>query len=328
MLLKLSLTALVVAALSVLSLPLSAADTRAVLITGASSGIGLRTAEVLSSSGFYVYAGARKQIDMDALNKLDNVEAVRLDVTKQADIDAAVEQVRKGGRGLHGVVNNAGVAIVGPLAEVNEADLDFIFNVNIYGPYRITQAFLPALIKSKGRVVNISSISGVLSGPLLGPYSMTKHALEAFNDSLAAEMVSFGVHVAAVEPGNYASRIGDSEINRMAVNGDSLEGSAYEKQVKATAARLADRKQMADPIAVARAVEHALSAETPQARYMVVPNQREAEITIRKIIRELAELNQNQPHSYDRDTLVKMLDEQLAALEVAPQQSESRETSR
>jgi NAD(P)-dependent dehydrogenase (short-subunit alcohol dehydrogenase family) len=293
-----------------------AEEQKAVLITGASSGIGLRTAEHLSANGFFVYAGARKQKDLDALNKIPNVEAVRLDVTMDEDIAAAVQQVSKGGRGLDGVVNNAGVAIVGPLTEVAEDDLHFQMNVNVFGPYRITKAFAPMLRESSGRVVNISSISGILSAALLGPYSMSKHALEAYNDSLAAEMVAQGVHVAAIEPGNFDSKIGESVDRRMKDKGASFEGSAFEEQAEGLRKRLADRSGMADPIAIARAVEHALSSEKPQARYMVVPNQREAEVTINKMLQEMVELNQNHPYSYDRDTLVKMLDAKLAGLQL------------
>ena len=112
-----------------LSWAVQAADTRAILITGASSGIGKRTAEHLAAQGFYVYAGARKQEDLDRLNALENVEAVRLDVTDADDIKAAITQVEKGGRGLYGVVNNAGVAMMQPLVEVEEDQLDFLFDV-------------------------------------------------------------------------------------------------------------------------------------------------------------------------------------------------------
>ena len=145
------------------------AEQRAVLVTGASSGIGLKITETLAAQGWFVYAGARKPEDMASLNTIRNVQAVRLDVTVTADIAAAVETVRAGGRGLYGVVNNAGIAVLAPLINVEENELQSIFDVNVFGPYRITKAFAPMLIESKGRVVTISSISGILSGPFFGP---------------------------------------------------------------------------------------------------------------------------------------------------------------
>jgi NAD(P)-dependent dehydrogenase (short-subunit alcohol dehydrogenase family) len=297
-----------------LPLTIQAAEPRAVLVTGASSGIGQRTAQLLAAEGYYVYAGARKQKDLDRLDAMDNVEAVRLDVTVPAEIEAAVRQVTKAGRGLYGVVNNAGVAIMQPLIEVEEDQLDFLFNVNIYGPYRITKAFAPLLIESQGRVVNISSISGILSGALLGPYSMSKHALEAYNDALAKEMAGMGVKVAAVEPGNYDSKIGESAVKQAQDKGLSFEGSLFEKEMAVGLQRVSSRDGMADPMDVAKAVQLALASENPKARYMVVPNQREAEITIRKLLQEMAEMNQDHPYSYDREALVKMLDETLEQL--------------
>ncbi len=286
----------------------------AVLVTGASSGIGLRIAELLSSKGYFVYAGARKQKDLDALNAMKNVEAVRLDVTVQDDIDKAVKQINKAGRGLHGVVNNAGVGVLGSLVELDEKDLDFQFDVNVYGPYRITKAFFPLLSESKGRVVNISSISGILSSPLFGPYSMSKHALEAYTDALAGELMSSGVRVSAIEPGNYTSKIGESAKKRAADLGRSPSGSMHEKELTEIMSQIADRDEMADPIAVARAVEHALFSDTPKARYLVVPNQGEAAWTIGKAMQEMVQLNQDHPYSYDRDALVKMLDQALQDL--------------
>jgi len=286
----------------------------AVLVTGASSGIGKRTTELLASKGYFVYAGARKQKDLDALNTMKNVEAVRLDVTIRDDIDNAVLKITRAGRGLYGVVNNAGVGVVGSLVELDEKDLDFQFDVNVYGPYRITKAFFPLLRESKGRVVNISSISGILSRPLVGPYSMSKHALEAYTDALAGELVKTGIIVAAIEPGNYASKLGESVKKRAQDLGRSHKGSLHEKELTEMIDQIADRDEMADPIAVALAVEHALFSETPKARYMVVPNQGEAAWTIGKAMQELVQLNQDHPYSYDRDALVQMLDDALKSL--------------
>lgn len=166
---------------------------KAVLITGASTGIGRNAAERLAAAGYFVYAGARKAADIEELNKIDNVMAVRLDVTKQDEIDAAVEQIRKEGRGLWGIVNNAGVNVVAPLIEADVSELEFLFDVNVYGVFRVTKAFAPLVIESSGRIVNISSISGVLSGNGYGMYAASKHAVEAFTDSLAREMEDLDV---------------------------------------------------------------------------------------------------------------------------------------
>ena len=166
---------------------------KAVLVTGASTGIGRKIAENLAASGHFVYAGARKQKDLDALNAIENIQAIRLDVTIQAEIDAAVQTVRDGGRGLHGLINNAGIFIGGPLIEVDVDELHWLMDVNVYGVYRVTQAFAPLIIESKGRIATIGSISGILSGQFSGQYSMSKHAIEAYTDTLAIEMAKFGV---------------------------------------------------------------------------------------------------------------------------------------
>jgi NAD(P)-dependent dehydrogenase (short-subunit alcohol dehydrogenase family) len=141
---------------------------RSVLVTGASSGIGLKMVEVLSANGFFVYAGARSADDLQRLDAMSNVKAVRLDVNDQDEIDAAVELVEREGRGLYGLFNNAGVAVVGPMIELEEDDMAFQMDVNLFGPYRVTRAFAPLLIESQGRIMTTGSISGVLSGPLLG----------------------------------------------------------------------------------------------------------------------------------------------------------------
>lgn len=289
---------------------------RAVLVTGASSGIGRLVTERLAAGGTFVYAGARKQKDLDDLNRIENVQAVRLDVTIEEEIDAAVQTIQAEGRGLHGIVNNAGVVSVGPLIEVEEEDIEFLFDVNVYGPYRISKAFSPLVIESKGRIVNISSISGVLSGTLFGAYSMSKHAIEAYTDSLAAEMGRFGVRVIAVEPGNYSSSIGRNMFDRMEEKGYTGEDSLYADDIKRMLAVFENYEASGDwnpePHQVAEAVSHALFSDRPKEHYMVVPQQRQAEITIRKAIEELVRYNEGHRFSYARDELVEMLDEALA----------------
>ncbi len=287
---------------------------KAVLITGASTGLGRTMAELMASKGYFVYAGARKDKDIAELNAIENIQAVRLDVTIQEDIDAAVKTITEGGRGLYGLVNNAGVAVIAPLVEVDEEDFDFQMDVNVSGPYRVTKAFAPLIIESKGRITTTGSISGILSGTLFGPYSMSKHAMEAFTDSLAREMERFGVHVSVIEPGNYESDIGKNIARRMKARGQTAEGSLYRDDLERMMGRLdSDEPMGGDPIEVAQAAMHALFDENPKRRYMVVPNERQADVTIRKAIEELVQLNQGQKFSYDRDTLIKMLDESIAA---------------
>jgi len=291
------------------------ADQKAILVTGASTGIGRNIAETLAAQGHFVYAGARKQADIDALNTIDNIQGIRLDVTVQEEIDAAVETITNEGRGLYGLVNNAGVAVIAPLIETDEDDMQFQMDVNVFGPYRVTKAFAPLIIASKGRITTTGSISGILSGFLAGPYSMSKHAVEAFTDSLAREMEKFDVEVSVVEPGNYNSAILDSLLNRMERRGQTTEGSMYEKELNQFLEGASTGPKDKEPDEVSAAVVHAMFDENPKRRYMVVPNENQAEITIKKAIEELVQLNERHEYTYDRDALFSMIDEALTALE-------------
>lgn len=313
LLFKSSMWVLAIILLSSVLMPMTAqtsTDRRAVLITGTSSGIGLRMTEVLSENGFFVYAGVRTPEDYARLNAMDHVQAVQLDVTIQSDIDAAVAFISSQGRGLYGLINNAGVAVLGPLIELHEEDMKFQLDVNLLGPYRITKAFADLIIESKGRIMTVSSISGILSGQMMGAYSMSKHGVEAFTDALAAELKGFNVQVAAVEPGNYKSQIIASMVERMKDKARTVENSRYGSMLDRFNGPL-DRSQYKEPDDVALAALHFLTSEIPQRRYMVVPNKYEAEITIKQMFRELNELNMDQPFSFTRDELIAMLDETL-----------------
>lgn len=288
-------------------------EQKAVLITGASSGIGRNMAETLAAEGYFVYAGARKQADIDDLSGINNVMGVRLDVNVQEDIDAAVELVTSEGRGLYGLVNNAGVVVVAPLIEIDEEDMQFQMNVNVFGPYRVTKAFAPLIIESKGRITTTGSISGVLAGPLVGPYSMTKHAIEGFGDALAAEMAKFDVEVSIIEPGSYGTSVMDNLKRRMDSRQQTAEGSLYEDEMKQMIAGLAGYDQGPAPDGVSAALVEFLHADNPQRRYMVVPAEGQAQATIRQLLTELKQFNEGQQFEYDRDELVAMLDEVLAS---------------
>jgi NAD(P)-dependent dehydrogenase (short-subunit alcohol dehydrogenase family) len=276
---------------------------KAVLVTGASTGIGRKVTEKLAADGYFVYAGARKEEDLKALNAMKNVQALRLDVTRQEDIDAALAAVQKGGRGLYGLVNNAGVATVAPFMDMKMEEFDLVMAVNVYGPVRMTRAFLPLILAQKGRITNIGSISGILANQTLTAYAMSKHALEAFTDSLAQQYTPLGVEVNIVEPGNYNSEIGRNAAQRAGGEKAFTDPRMYPL--------IADRSKYKDPDEVAAAVEHALFDPQPKRRYLVVPDQQEGEVTIQKQIAQLVQLNEGQPYTYDRDALVRMLDQAL-----------------
>jgi len=284
-------------------------EQKAILITGASTGIGRNMAETLATEGHYVYAGARKQSDIDELSAIENIQGIRLDVTVQEEIDAAVETVRKEGRGLYGLINNAGVSVAGPLIELSEEDLQFQIDVNLFGPYRVTKAFAPLIIESKGRIITTGSIAGVLSGFFSGPYAMTKHAVEAYTDALAAEMQKFGVEVSVIEPGNYNSRISQSRIERLLASGETGEGSLYEDEIREMLDDPRDRSRFKEPDEVSAAAVHALFDPKPKLRYLVVPDEGEARITMFVGIAKLLQMNESQPYTFDREELIQILDE-------------------
>lgn len=296
--------------------PAGAPAQRAVLVTGASSGIGRMIAETLAARGFFVFAGARKPADIEALSRIDNIQGIRLDVTEQAEVDAAVEAIRASGRGLYGLVNNAGVLITGPAAEVGVEQVRWLFDVNVFGMYRVTQAFLPQILERHGRIINVGSIAGNIGIRFLGPYSMSKHAVEAYTDALASELAPFGVHVGVVAPGDYASQLWKSDFARARAKGvvgdDSPYAQAYRDWIDRVAAM-----ELEEPTAVAETVLHALSVDQPRRRYLVVPNKGEMAWVTGSAVRRLAEINHGHPFSYSAEELTGLLEASMQALSAA-----------
>ena len=286
---------------------------RAVLVTGATSGIGRLTTELLAERGFFVYAGARSDADMADLNALDSVQAVRLDVTIPEHIDAAVETVREGGRGLYALINNAGVATLGPIAEIRDGDLAFDLDVNLWGPVRVTRAFAPMIVESGGRIATTTSIAGLVPYPLSSPYVVSKYAAEGFVDQLATEMAPLGVAVGAIEPGAYDSRIGEGMAARLADAGYGGEGSLYQGSFDGWVESLGDRSALKEPHEVAEAFYDFLTVPKPRRRWMVVPGRREAELTLSAVFARIAELNHGD-HAFTRNELIQLLDEALDAV--------------
>jgi NAD(P)-dependent dehydrogenase (short-subunit alcohol dehydrogenase family) len=260
---------------------------KSVLVTGASSGIGYATAMTLSQRGFHVFAGARKSEDIDVLNQHNHVTGVRLDVTSVKDITAAVEFINSHPAKFHGVVNNAGIISCAPLVEVDESEVKEIFDVNVYGAYRVTKAFAETLIAAKGRIVNIGSVSGLVANAFNGLYGMSKHALEAFSEALAMELAEFGVSVSSIMPASYHSRLGKNMLARVSTKGQPARRSMFEEQMRQRMEffKRDFSKILDEPDQVADTVFDALTVANPRKRYIVVPGRRAAWALKSKVIR-------------------------------------------
>jgi NAD(P)-dependent dehydrogenase (short-subunit alcohol dehydrogenase family) len=235
--------------------------TRTALVTGASSGIGAACATRLARSGWRVFAGVRKPGDAPG-----GTEEVLLDVTDPDQIAAAAERVEE----LHGLVNNAGVAIAMPIEFVPLDELRRQLEVNVVGQVAVTQAFLPALRRATGNVVLVGSIAGKSALPFLGPYAASKHALEAIADSLRVEVAPWGIGVTIVEPGSIATPI----WQKGAAKADELRtpqtDGLYGERIDAFRRIAAKRGAAGAPAeAVAEVVERALSDDRPKTRVVV-----------------------------------------------------------
>lgn len=281
---------------------------KSVLVTGASTGIGRNLSETLARNGYHVYAGARKDKDTAELNGIENITAVKLDVTRQDEIDAVVAMIRKKGTGLYGLVNNAGVGGGGPVLDTPVEDQTMVYLINVEGVYRVTKAFAPLIIESKGRIATTGSIAGTLTNSRLNAYSGSKHWIEAFTDGLALEMEPHDVSVSVIEPGNYQSHIRRSTVIREFAKIKAAGGKITEDMQKIYDETAAYELTLKKPDEVAAAYMHALFDSNPLRRYVVTPNQQEQALTINTKVRQLVQLNQWGPHTYSRDELVDMLD--------------------
>jgi len=246
------------------------------LISGASTGIGRACAEHLDSLGFTVFAGVRKPPDADSVRSAGSgrIQPLMLDVTEIESIAAAIRTINEAApAGLAGLVNNAGISVGGPFEFVAIDEWRRQLEVNFIGQVSITQAALPALRKARGRIVNMTSIGGRIASPFLGPYNASKFALEAVTDALRLELRQFGVQVAAIEPGAVVTPIwekgrssAEHAVTTMPAEARQLYGPGFRAISKFIAQ--AERSGI-PPAEVARAVEHALTADRPKSRYVV-----------------------------------------------------------
>jgi len=247
---------------------------RAVVVTGASSGIGAACVATLAEHGFFVYAGVRSDAAAQRAEASHrNVRALRLDVTDAAQIEAAARTVRDANAELAGLVNNAGLAFGGPLETLPLDELRAQLEVNVVGALAVTQAFLPQLRAHRARVVFVGSIAGRVAMPYLAPYAASKFALRALADALRLELRPAGVRVCLIEPGSVATPIWqkglatrDALLARLGPSAPSY----YRDAIEAVMHALAGEERSGMPVArVATAVLRALTDRKPKAHVIL-----------------------------------------------------------
>jgi NAD(P)-dependent dehydrogenase (short-subunit alcohol dehydrogenase family) len=246
-------------------------------VTGASTGIGYACALHLDGIGFRVFAGVRRDEDAERLRAAgsERLAPIMLDVTDSDSIAAAARAVETAlaDEPLAGLVNNAGIAVSGPVEYLPIGEVRKQLEVNFIGQVAVTQAFLPLLRRSHGRIVNIGSVGGEVALPFLSPYAASKHALEGFSDSLRREVEPLGVKVAVVRPGAIRSSIwerGNQAADEVLASVPPEAHDLYGDAVRGARAAADQRAREAIPAqAVADVVEQALTSDKPKTRYVV-----------------------------------------------------------
>ncbi len=250
-----------------------------VFITGAFSGIGRASATRLRKDGYRILAGMldeQQQADfLEGPDPTDGMVPVIIDISSQESIAAALARVSAelGAEGLAGLVNNAGIALAGPIEFLPVDTLRRQLEVNLIGHFAVTQAFIPLVRKGKGRIVNMGSVSSRVSNLFLSPYAMSKHALKAFNDSLRMELAPWGIKVSLMEPGNVATSIWETafkEVDRFVAalppEGERLYGGMIRTMMATMGTKGKPRITAA---VVAGKVLHAIGSKNPRAYYPI-----------------------------------------------------------
>jgi NAD(P)-dependent dehydrogenase (short-subunit alcohol dehydrogenase family) len=255
-------------------------DMRDVVITGASTGIGFAACQVLIQHGFHVFGSVRTPTDAERLTKQlgKGYTPLIFDVTDPDAVNEAAVTVKRAleGQRLAGLVNNAGIAVAGPLAYLPLERFRLQLEVNLLGVHTVTQAFLPMLGidpngKGKpGRIVNISSVSGRLAVPFLGAYAASKFGLEGYSDSLRRELMLFGINVILIEPGAIVTPIWDKAEGVVV---QQFPDTPYDRSLRRLAEQaMKEAKSGFPPERVGELIWRVLTARRPRARYAIVPN--------------------------------------------------------
>ncbi len=292
-----------------------------ILVTGASSGIGNHLARYLAARGHIVYGTARKDNDLAELEKIQNVVPIKLDVRNPQQIQNAFDFIVNEGKGLYGLVNNAGLGEIGMFSTWTDEEMFDIFDVNVFGAHRMTNTFVRLLIESKGRIVNIGSQGGIITSKYFGPYTMTKHALEAYTVSLNQELEPYGMWVSIVQPGGIVSNMGSNSMPGTVARFQRAAPPFKEEAEQVLASfnqptqpddeeESETNRKPSSPEIVSMAVYDALFSQRPKLRYLV-GTKWEGDRVINALIDKLLDENDNPQHNYSRDELVTLLDRHI-----------------
>ncbi len=239
------------------------------VVTGASSGIGKAIAQQLLADGFIVYAAARRIEKMNDLQQ-SGAHLLKMDITKDDDVTRAVAEIQKEHNGVDVLVNNAGFGMYGAMEDTSIDDAKYQFEVNVFGPGRVTKAVLPYMrSKKSGTIINISSMGGKIYTPLGSWYHASKHAVEGWSDCLRFELAPFGINVVVIEPGIIETEFGDTMIAPMMERSGNSAYAEMTRKMKTATEKSYEKGNGSPPAVVAQTVSKALKSRKPKTRYAV-----------------------------------------------------------
>ncbi len=237
------------------------------LVTGASSGMGKAFAKALLAQGLTVYAAARRLDQMNDLAELDAI-ALKMDITREDDVQAAVRRIEQDHGGVDVLVNNAGFGVFGAMEDTTIDDARYQFEVNLFGMARLTQLLLPAMRKKRsGKIINISSMGGKMYAPMGCWYHASKHAVEGWSDCLRLELRPFGIDVVIIEPGVIATGFGDVMLEPLLARSGTGPYSGMANAIASATRASFQEGGASDPQVIAKLVLKAVRARKPRTRY-------------------------------------------------------------
>jgi NAD(P)-dependent dehydrogenase (short-subunit alcohol dehydrogenase family) len=251
-------------------------EKKVAIVTGSSSGIGFQTALMLARNGYSTYASMRnidksKTITEIAKKERLPLQVIQLDVNDDVTVKNAINKIVKDGKRIDVLVNNAGYGLFGALEELSIEEIKAQFETNFFGVVRVTQAVLPTMRNQNGggTIVNISSIGGQVSVPILSAYNSTKFALEGLSESLSHELGPFGIRVIIIEPGFVKTNIMNSSVLAKSASVENSPYYSFTKKIESYFKSMMDNPESSNPEEVAKVILHAVTSDNPQLRFTV-----------------------------------------------------------